>query len=211
MELRGIVSSIGHKPVKYIPISTDELSQNLTSQFEHNINELKKNISNLDRELVKDSVWNIKGYNAMIDHLRSVIDSSKTSIFCSIWDREYNELFPQLQKAHERGVKIINFSFTKLDGSIGENFSYNIKEEKLRSIWQRQIIVIIDRKAVLLGSSNKSKTNQTIWTTNAAVLNISLNNIILDLTLYSQRKKIDLSHILENVLDENISEIESLI
>ncbi len=211
MELRGLVSTIGNKPIKYIPLSTNQLSQNLTSQFEHNINEFKKKAGKLNEESVKDNVWNIKGYDAMIDHLRSAIDGSTSSIYCSIWDREYNQLIPQLQKAHRRGVKIISFSFTELDDSIGESFTYNIKEERLRSIWQRQIIVIIDRKAVLLGSSNKSQTNQTIWTTNPAVLNISLNNIILDLTLYSQRKKIDLSYILKNVLDENISEIEDLI
>ena len=41
MEHNGVVSKIGNKPVQYIPISADQLSQNLTSQFEHNIDEFK--------------------------------------------------------------------------------------------------------------------------------------------------------------------------
>jgi len=147
----------------------------------------------------------------MIYHLRSVIDNAEESIFCSIWNREFDELLPQLTKAQERAVEIVNFSFTGLDESVGENFSYGIDEEKLKAIWQRQIIVVIDCKTVLLGSSNQSKDNQAIWTTNPAVLNISLNNIILDITLYSQRKKVNIDHILEKMMDKNIGNIESLL
>lgn len=211
MELSGVVSTIGNKPVQYIPISTEQLSQNLTSQFEHNIQELKKKMNKLDIKSSEGNVWNIKGYQAMIEHLRSAIDNAEESIFCSIWNREFDELIPQFLKAQERGVKIANFSFTRLDKLMGENFSYGIDEDKLEQIWERQIIVVVDRKSVLMGSSNHSKENQAIWTTNPAVLNISLNNIILDITLYSQRKKVDVDHILEEMMDKNMGNIENLL
>ncbi len=211
MELTGVVSTIGNKPVQYIPISTDQLSQNLTSQFEHNIEELKKKMSKIDTESSEGNVWNIKGYQAMIDHLRSVIDNAEESIFCSIWNREFDELLPQFTKAEERGVEIVNFSFTGLDKPVGKNFSYGIADDKLKEIWQRQIIVVVDRKAVLLGSSNQSKDNQAIWTTNPAVLNISLNNIILDITLYAQRKNVNVEAVLETMMDRNLGSIENLL
>ena len=211
MELSGVVSTIGNKPVQYIPISTDQLSQNLTSQFEHNIEELKKKMSKIDTESSEGNVWNIKGYQAMIDHLRSVIDNAEESIFCSIWNREFDELLPQFSKAEERGVEIVNFSFTGLDKPVGKNFSYGIEDDKLKEIWQRQIIVVVDRKAVLLGSSNQSKDNQAIWTTNPAVLNISLNNIILDITLYAQRKNVNVEAVLEAMMDRNLGSIENLL
>ena len=211
MELTGVVSTIGNKPVQYIPISTDQLSQNLTSQFEHNIEELKKKMSTIDTESSEGNVWNIKGYQAMIDHLRSVIDNAEESIFCSIWNREFDELLPQFIKAEERGVEIVNFSFTGLDKPVGKKFSYGIEDDKLKEIWQRQIIVVADRKAVLLGSSNQSKDNQAIWTTNPAVLNISLNNIILDITLYAQRKNVNVEAVLETMMDRNLGSIENLL
>jgi len=211
MELSGVVSTIGNKPVQYIPISTDQLSQNLTSQFEHNIEELKKKMSKIDTESSEGNVWNIKGYQAMIDHLRSVIDNAEESIFCSIWNREFDELLPQFIKAEERGVEIVNFSFTGLDKPVGQFFSYGIEGDKLKEIWQRQIIVVVDRKAVLLGSSNQSKDNQAIWTTNPAVLNISLNNIILDITLYAQRKNVNVEAVLETMMDRNLGSIENLL
>jgi len=55
----------------------------------------------------------------MIDHLRSVIDKAKEPVFCSIWNREFEELFPQINKAEEHGVEIVNFSFTELDKVVG--------------------------------------------------------------------------------------------
>ena len=211
MELNGMVSTIGNKPIQYIPVSITQLFQNLTSKFEHNIDELRKKMDSLDTTSSEGNVWNIKGYQAMIDHLRSIIDNAKSSIFCSIWDREYQEIRPQLEKANERDIEIINFSFTDIQNQIGNTFCYGIDENKLTEIWHRQIIFIVDKKAVLLGNSNLSKENQAIWTSNSAVLNTSLNNIILDITLFSQRKNVDVDSILEKMMDKNIGSIESLI
>ena len=78
-------------------------------------------------------------------------------------------------------------------------------------IWQRQIIVIVDKKAVLLGNSIHSKDNQAIWTSNSAVLNISINNIILDLTLLGQRKKIEMDDILDKMLDKDLDSIKEFL
>ena len=118
MELNGMVSTIGNKPIQYIPVSITQLFQNLTSKFEHNIDELRKKMDSLDTTSSEGNVWNIKGYQAMIDHLRSIIDNAKSSIFCSIWDREYQEIRPQLEKANERDIEIVNFSFTDIFLSI---------------------------------------------------------------------------------------------
>ena len=38
-----------------------------------------------------------------------------------------------------------------------------------------------------------------------------MNNIILDITLYSQRKKVDVDHILEKMMDKNMGNIENLL
>ena len=86
-----------------------------------------------------------------------------------------------------------------------------LMSKSLQKIWHRQIIFIVDKKAVLLGNSNVSKENRAIWTSNSAVLNISLNNIILDITLFSQRKNVNVDSILEKMMDKNIGNIENLI
>ena len=48
-----------------------------------------------------------------------------------MWDREYQEIRPQLEKANERDIDIINFSFTDIQNQIGNTFCYGIDEQKL--------------------------------------------------------------------------------
>ena len=118
LELSGVIYSEGKKPTHYFPIPPEQLALQLTSQFDHNIHDLKDKLSELNTPLSGQQTWNIKGYNAMIDHARSMIDDAKESIYMSIWNREYLELTIQLNKAESRGLDICVFSFTKLNHSL---------------------------------------------------------------------------------------------
>ena len=158
LELGGAVYSEGKKPVQYFPIPPEQLATQLTSRFEHNIHDLKDKLSELNTSSSSQQTWNIKGYTAMIDHGRSMINDAKESIYMSIWNRECSELKIQLNQAENRGLDICVFSFTKLSCSFGSTFSYNIDEEKLRKIWHRQIVLVVDKKNTLLGGADKTVT-----------------------------------------------------
>ncbi len=185
LELGGAVYSEGKKPVHYSPIPPEQLATQLTSQFKHNIHDLKDKLSELNTPSSGQQTWNVKGYNAMIDHTRSMIDSAKESIYMSIWDRECSELKIQLNHAEQRGLDICIFSFTKLSRSFGCAFSYNIDEEKLRKIWHRQIVLVVDKKNTILGGADKTVDNQCVFTDNSSIVDTCLNYLILYLTLFS--------------------------
>ena len=167
LELGGAVYSEGKKPVNYFPIPPEQLALQLTSQFDHNIHDLKDKLSELNTPLSGQQTWNIKGYNAMIDHARSMIDDAKESIYMSIWNRECFELKIQLNQAESRGLDICVFSFTKLSRSFGDVYSYDIHEEKLRKIWHRQIVLVVDKKNAILGGADNTVNNQCIFTDNS--------------------------------------------
>jgi HTH-type transcriptional regulator, sugar sensing transcriptional regulator len=193
LELGGIVSAQGENPASYVPVPPDQLTNKLTSQFDHNIRELRESLNQVDQKPVDENTWNIKGYKAMIEQARHMIDSAEKSIFCSLWSREYNELESQFKGASERGVDIINFSFTKIRKPVSEIFSYDVDEDELREIWTRQIVLVVDRKLVLLGGADKNIENRSIWTDNPSILTIAINYIILDLTLFSHRNGVDVA------------------
>ena len=211
LELRGVIYSEGKKPTHYFPIPPEQLALQLTSQFDHNIHDLKDKLSELNTPLSGQQTWNIKGYNAMIDHARIMIDDAKESIYISIWDRECSELKIQLGQAESRGLDICVFSFTKLSRSFGSVFSYNIDEEKLRKIWHRQIVMIADKKNSILGGADKTVDNQCIFTDNSSIVDICLNYLILDLTLFSQRKNIDVQKNISRMISVKTSQLNSLL
>ncbi len=187
LELDGIVSTEGTKPVKYIPIPPDQLAIKLSSKFEHNIYELRHLFKEINSNAEQESTWNIKGYSAMIDQARSLIDNAESTVIASLWNREYQGIREQLNKTVKKGVETVCFSFTNIQDPVCKIFSYGINESKLRKIWHRQIVLVVDKKYILIGSAEKILENRSIWTTNPALRNIALNYIILDMTLYSQR------------------------
>ena len=63
LELRGVISSDGNKPLNYKPIIPNELFLKLTSQFEHNLSELKHSVSELSYKNNGEKYLNIKGYH----------------------------------------------------------------------------------------------------------------------------------------------------
>jgi len=210
LELGGVIYSEGKKPVHYFPIPPEQLAIQLTSQFDHNIHDLKGKLSELNIPLSGQRTWNIKGYNAMIDRARSMIDDAKESIYMSIWNRECFELKIQLNQAESRGLDICVFSFTKLNHSSGDVYSYNIHEEKLRKIWHRQIVMVADKKNSILGGADKTVDNQCIFTDNSSIVDICLNYLILDLTLFSQRKNIDVQKNISKIMSVKTSQLNSL-
>ena len=211
LELSGAVYTEGKKPVNYSPLPPDQLATQITSRFEHNIHDLKDKLSELNAPSSGQQTWNIKGYNAMIDHSRSIIDGAKESIFMSIWDHECSELKIQLCQAESRGLDICVFSFTKLKHSRGSVFSYNIDEEMLRKIWHRQIVIVVDKKKSILGGADKTVDNQCIFTDNSSIVDTCLNYLILDLTLFSQRKNVDVQKEISLMMSAKADQLSSLL
>ena len=162
-------------------------------------------------DTAEENTWNIKGYTAMIDQARSLIDSAEQSILCSLWSREYDALREQLKGASKRGIETVCFSFTEIKDPGCVLFSYGINEETLRKIWHRQIVLVVDKKHILLGSAEHTTENRSIWTDNPAIRNIALNYIILDMTLYSQRQKKNIEPYSTLFMPEESKGLEALI
>jgi len=90
-------------------------------------------------------------------------------------------------------------------------FAYGVDEEKLAKFWGRKIIMVTDSKDLVMGSANMNDEQQAIWTQNRAVLTIALNYIILDITLYGQRKKVDVSNAVMRLMTEKVNHLDQLI
>ena len=211
LELGGIVYPEGEKPVYYNPIPPDQLTNKLASRFEHNIHELREGLNDVNTALTRETTWNIKGYKAMIDQARSLIDNAEKSIFMSMWAKEYSELKVQISRAKKRKLDISCFSFTRLPEGNGNIFSYNIDEDKLRDIWHRQIVLVIDKTIAILGGADKTLENQCICTDNPAIVDTCLNYLILDFTLFSHRKNVDVQQEIEKMMSVKTDKLNSLL
>lgn len=191
LENLGAVSAMYVQPEKYVPLPPNQLLQLLEQQFNERISEAKQSLHKFNTDIEPGHLWNIVGYKNMLHKAREMIARAENSIYLSLWQRECKLLREDLLAASQRGVEIIAFSFTPLDLPSQRVFSYQIPDSQLHKIWDRKIIMVIDKGELLMGEADDKHNKKTAWTGNRAIVDIATNHMILDITLFGMRKKVD--------------------
>lgn len=211
LESTGMVSTVDTNPTRYIPLPPDHFYELLENNFSSNLDTLKESLRNVNTEIEAGDLWNIRGYDNMIDRARNIIRSAKKSVYLSLWQREFEKLHADLVDAQKRGVNIVIFSFCKIEADFGRIYSYNLDSERLQNVWSSKILMVADHESALLGGVEMLPTNKVAWTKNAAIVSIALNYIILDLTLFGQRYHLDMGGVIMDMLDGEIRNLDDLL
>ena len=204
LENFGAVNAISSKPEKYVPLPPDKFVELLENRYKSKIEDFYDSVSNLEVEIESENLWNITGYHNMIIKAKEMINNATEQIYISTWNREIQALKNELKAAHDRGVKIVIFSFTQTV-DFGYVYSYRIKEEKLAKAWYHKIILVCDMEELLMGEAQKDFPRKVAWSRNKAIVMIALNHIILDITLFGLRMGVDIG---DAVIEQNPGELE---
>lgn len=211
LENKGLVSSIGKDPRRYIPLPASSLIDLLHNKHNKRMDELKYAIEEVDQNDEAFDFWHLHGYENMIQKAKEVVDLSTENIVINAWNREVSEIFDELKNASKRKVHITIFSFTKLSNSLGDVVSYNIDEEKLRKIWSPKMILVADKKYTMMGSARKNGECRSIFTENQAILEIASDHLTLDITLAGNRLGFDSSRYVSSIHNDSDANLESLL
>ena len=200
LESAGIINSIGDSPKKYIPLAPSALLNHFEHSHKHRIEELEDHIKKLGKSDESFDFWHLNGYRNLILKLKETIKRTRKSLAISLWNRELKVISKELEDAESSGVNITIFSFCELENKIGRQISYDLDENKLKSIWSHKIILVSDHVSTIMGSARKTKSSRSIYTRNEAIIEIAMNHIILDITLAGQRLGIDIGPIVKNIM-----------
>ena len=207
LESMGLVSGVGAKPKKYIPLPPSSLLEHLEHVHKESIDGLKTSLENMELDDEAFDFWHIHGYQNLIFSLKEAIKNAKRKIFIS----EINKLDIELVNAHERGVELTLFSFCKMNKNYGETISYNLDENDLRKIWTPKVIMVADHKTTIMGSAKDNKSSRSILTQNEAITEIATNHIILDVTLAGSRLGINTDPVVKRILKKPDIHLDSLL
>ena len=212
LEELGAVSAQSSEPEKYIPLPPEQLFELLSRQFKNKIDKAKKYLKDFEFQIIPDHLWNIVGYENMIIKARELIQKARKTIHLSVWQREYDALKADINRAEKRGVDLCIYSFTDLDHSPGgKYFTYGLDESELEKIWAHKIILIVDKAELLMGEADKNQKKKTIWTTNRALIDIAMNHMILDITIYGIRLKKNVHNIVTTMQNGETDYLDRLL
>ncbi|MCO4747313.1 MAG: TrmB family transcriptional regulator [Proteobacteria bacterium] len=210
LEARGLARAVQENPVRYVPLSPKQLCTRLKGHYTDTVNELESALDQLPKAHNAAVLWQVHGYDAVVDQATQAIDAATTSVHVSLWHREALRLFPALLAASERGVDVRVFGFTELPNSALDVYSCHIEEGSLAEYWPHRLLAIVDRTKLLVGELNDVEAAYAVVTEEPALVAMGSNNLILDLTLFGERFEVDVSPAIEG-LQQAHAPIDSLI
>ena len=210
MEKMGIVSAEGGTPKKYIPLSPSSLIDHLQNLHDHQIEYLKLALDKMELDEEAFDLWHIHGYDNLIIKMREAVNNAATLVIINAWNNEVEKLKKELIAAEARDVDIVIFSFSRIKKPIGTTISYDLDEEDLNEIWKPKVVLVVDNKLTIMGSSSQ-QNGLAIWASNPAITKIASDYIILDITLAGQRLGIDINPIVKNIIQKDEFDLDRLI
>ena len=211
LESMGLVSGMGDKPKRYVPLSPGGLIEHFENSHQDSIEELKHGLEQMELNEEAFDFWHIHGYKNLILKLKEMINSTNEKLFVSAWKREIDALDTELNAAEKRGLEMTVFSFCALDKEYGKSISYDLDENELREIWSPKVIMVADQKMTIMGSARDQDNSKAILTQNDAITEIATNHIILDITLAGQRLGFDPNPIVKRIMKHPDLHLDRLI
>ncbi len=91
---------------RYAPVLPAELTQRIASRFEETLSAARQALEELATPPASAYVWNIHGYDALLDHAHTLIDATQGQLLVAIGRQEAGALAGPLAQAEARGVKV---------------------------------------------------------------------------------------------------------
>jgi len=211
LEDGGLVARVEETPARYAPLPPSDLMGVLRRRFDGSLKSLDDSIRRLRPPPPPVDLWNVTGYEEVLDRAESLIQAAEKFLFLSIWRREADRLLPALEAAAKRKVKLITFSFCAIEAMPGRVYSYGLEERDLEAFWKHKIIMVVDHQRTLMGSAEPGDKSEAVVTGHPAITEVALNNIALDITLLTQRKKVDATESMVDMLGERLGSLDPLV
>jgi sugar-specific transcriptional regulator TrmB len=204
MVTKGVVEVIMQSGTTlYAPVPYKELFKKLKDEYNSRLETMEETLDSMESDQRGDNyIHNIADYEAMVTEIRTLIRSAKHEIYLSIWEEEARLFLDDLRAMHEKGVNIITFSFCRIPFDFGINYTYDIPSKELYKIWsRRRITVVVDRERILIGEGNDAIEEISIITSNTMLVEMSIDQILLDIIHLHEMKQ-------SGLLPEKISSID---
>ena len=210
LESLGLVNVVEEKPTRYVPLPPERLIELLDSRFSRNVETFMDALHQVVGDQAEVATWTVVGYSALLEQAQRLIDGAERRIVTSIWRREALRLQSAFERAVERGIDVVLFSFTPLPSGIGEVLSYGVDEAELLRHWSPRLILLADESRLIVGSADDTQANRSVVTEEKAIVEIATANLVLDVTLFGQRRELDTAAIVGR-LTSHIAPVDDLI
>lgn len=182
MEEQGKVIASHESTTLYTPLPPLELLAQRKRYTEKCFNIAEKALENYSSVLRrKDNIWDITGYETIINQARGIIDKATNRILLEISSEEANILKENLQCASQRGVEITIVAFGNMTLDFAHILRHDSKSRIYTEFGGRWIILSVDDNEVLAGIVSLGADSRAATTTHPGLVMPITEEIIHDI------------------------------
>ena len=187
---RGEVMISHENPALYTPLPPNELINLKKRKAESSFEVAEEALENYSYvSLNRENIWNITGYEAILNRTKEAIKEATGRILLEIWADDAQELKEELQAAAKRGVEILIVSYGDLVFDFAQVHQHDASEEITNEYGGRWIVLSADDREVVAGILSLGKDSRAAWTMHPGLVMPITEVIIHDLYIYEMMKK----------------------
>lgn len=168
---RNLVITITGDPVKYLPVAPDKVFLSLRNEYNNSLERLTQSFKDLFLNQSGEYIFNIKGYQEIIQKAKQLIRESTTELIVFLWDEEYRQVMTELTQAVGRQVKIYGVICGRERPDFGDFYHHGYETQVLEEHRGRMFVMVTDEANALLGVIEHP--SGMAWTTNYGLTRIA--------------------------------------
>ncbi|MBU1567598.1 MAG: hypothetical protein KJ630_18475 [Proteobacteria bacterium] len=181
---KGLVLCVQEQNRKrYIPRELEEFTADCRYQMEKTLAGLEEEGRKLMQESQVSYIWNLKGYQEIIDKARQIITGARSEILTSLWQDELLHLAPALQAKHAEGVRLGLVHFGDIDPTlaVGTCFSHPIADTLFQEKGGRGLTLVVDSREAMMVTVFETGDAEGAWSRNRGYVNLAEDYIKHDI------------------------------
>lgn len=187
LEETGAAFSVGQEPQRFVAAPPEQWIASVKRRTLTRLDGVEQALRALPRPTRPEPVWIVRSYPEVLDRARELMRSATTSVAVSAWRREVDLLRPVFQELAARPIhRVLHCPEPLPDPPPGWS-CWTDEIDPGKTHWQHSLLVVVDRRAALLGGAEPDRDNDAVHTTNGSVVDLAVNHVILDVTLLSRR------------------------
>jgi len=207
----GAARSIAGPPERFVPVPLDDLLALLRSRFEASATALEEAVHDLDFAPPTPDAFSVRGYRRVLEEAGRIIRMAAVRLVISGWPRELAALAGDLRDASDRKVHIVIFSHGALPPLPGEVFSYDLPEPSLEAFWKHRLVVVADDTRTVIAEAERSDDDHGVISETRVIAEVAISQVALDITLLSQRRRLDVSEVMARMLGPKVGRLDTLL
>lgn len=204
---KGLIYPSGDNPVRYQPLPLEDFVQNNITKHLRINSYLIDHKNSISQNKYPSWLWQIQGYDNLMDKARELIGKAEKTIMISFWHNDGVKVQKQMEDAIKRGVKIISNQMSKKIIPLGQVFRHETEIlQAVEKVHSSEFILVVDDLFCMFAFKNQDQKIEGYYTSNHGVINIIENYICHD--IYINRL---ISDFKESVLEKYGNNLEGLL